>query len=56
MDKYSVNCKNCEEESSATLVSDDFWKCDNCGYFTDAESGRITNETEKAYYQEPRDI
>ena len=52
MDKYSVNCANCEGEWGATMIEADLWRCNNCGYFTDAESGRITNETEKAYYHE----
>jgi ribosomal protein L37AE/L43A len=51
MDKFSVSCINCEGEFSATQITDDLWKCSNCGYMTDSESGRITNETEKEDYR-----
>jgi ribosomal protein L37AE/L43A len=50
MDKYSVNCSQCEEEGPATMLEEYIWQCDNCGTTYDEESGRIVNETEKAYY------
>jgi len=51
MDKYSVNCYVCEEESPATKLGEDIWQCDNCNALWDGESGRVVNETEKAYYR-----
>ena len=48
--RYTVNCTNCEDEFSATLIEDDLWSCDNCGYLYDSECGHITNETEKEDY------
>jgi len=52
MDRYTVSCVKCEGEWGATMIEDGLWRCNNCGYFYDAESARITNETEKEHYHE----
>jgi hypothetical protein len=50
-DVFTVNCRNCEDECSATQIEEDLWRCNSCGYLTDSESSRIVNETQREYYK-----
>lgn len=49
-DEYTVNCDYCEDEFSALKVDENLWSCKMCGKLFEGESGRVTNETEKAEF------
>jgi len=51
MDKYIVDCTDCDDEISATYMDNDTWSCDQCGSLYEGENGQVVNITEREDYR-----